>query len=767
MTGKSQKKPARPAAPSAKLPDKAGGRPHRRRTFLVCAIAAGLYISFVAIIVLGRPGLGLRPGDLAMQDYVARVDFEVLDHDRTDYLRQKAYEGTPEVYHPVETGRQYLDALPGELTGILRDIYKEGESARALSSLSEGNRKFLAGFVRRLDVSNEDWASDLAARMLPLSGTELLGSRDYKRLEESPGGITVSGRADPLALNDIVNILDLPEFARGRIAGALEGTADGETAAGLLAGILKPKEKASPTLGFSEGETHRDRLNAAEAVPWKVRSISAGQIILRRGQEADDSHIYILKKEISAYRKSVPVEVKARNLVGTAILLMVVFTLGGIYLAKYEPRVLKSEMRFFILGVLLVVVLGAAKIIALRGWQLYLIPISFASMVLAIAYNPRTSIGVTWMLAIVIAFMVGGHSDLWSGATGGIDLLIYLMAGAAVGAFGSSRIRRRSRLIKVGLSVGIAYGLVVWSTGLVGGASLDAMVVNSLLGLGNGLTVGFLISGILPFIEYWFNIVTDISLLELSDQNHPLLKRLIFDAPGTYHHSLVVGNLAEEAAASIGANALLARVGSYFHDIGKLRRPEYFIENEAVPGTKHSRLTTPMSTAIILAHTRDGVELARQYNLPNKIKSIVQRHHGTSILEYFYNEALREFGGKGQVDEAAFRYPGPRPDTRESGVVLLADACEAASRALVNPSVSKLEELVDGLISKKIADGQLNETGLTLTDLARCKESFVRVLSSRFHTRVKYPNPSPAGKEGQTGILKQETVFYTRRRPEA
>ncbi len=767
MAGKSHKKTARPVAPPVRLPDKAGGRPHKRRTFLVCAIGAGLYISFVAIIVLGQPGLGLKPGDKAMQDYVARVDFEVVDHDRTEYLRQKAYESTPEVYHPVKDGRQRLDALPEELTGILRDIYKEGGDARALSSSSEGDKGFIVRFVRRLDASSEKWASDLAARMLPLSGIELLDSRDCKRLKEGPGEITVPERAEPVTLNDIVDISDLHEFVRERIARALEGTADGETAAGLLARILKPEEKAFPTLRFSEGETHQARRNAAEAVPLKVRSMSAGQIILRRGQETDKSHIYILKKEISAYRKSVPVEVKARNLVGTAVVLLVIFTLGGIYLAKYEPRVLKSEMRFFILGVLLVVVLGVAKIIALRGWQLYLIPISFASMVLAIAYNPRTSIGVTWMLAVVTAFMVGGHSDLWSSATGGVDLLIYLMAGSAVGAFGSSRIRRRSKLIKVGLYVGIAYGLLVWGTGLVGGASLDAMVVNSLLGLGNGLAVGFLISGILPFIEYWFNIVTDISLLELSDQNHPLLKRLIFDAPGTYHHSLVVGHLAEEAAASIGANALLARVGSYFHDIGKLRRPEYFIENEAVPGTKHSRLTAPMSTAIILAHTRDGVELAKQYNLPNKIKSIVQRHHGTSILEYFYHEALREFGGKGQVDEASFRYPGPRPDTKESGVVLLADACEAASRALVNPSVSKLKELVDGLISKKIATSQLDETGLTLTDLARCKESFIRVLSSRFHTRVKYPEPPSTGKKGQTGIQKQETVFYTRRRPEA
>jgi len=313
------------------------------------------------------------------------------------------------------------------------------------------------------------------------------------------------------------------------------------------------------------------------------------------------------------------------------------------------------------------------------------------------------------------------------------------------------------------MQTGLAYVLVIWGESLLTGGAYDRAVLNSALGFANGVLVAFLISGMLPFIEKWFNITTDISLLELSDQNHPLIRRLIFSAPGTYHHSLIVGNLAEEAAEAVGANALLARVSSYFHDIGKLSRPDYFIENEPIPGAKHSKLTTPMSTTIILAHTKDGAELAREYKLPSAVRQIIKQHHGTSILEYFYHEAMEEFGGPAEVDEASFRYGGPKPQSREAGVVLLADACEAASRTLNEPTSKRIESLVEDIVRHKMEDGQLDECSLTLTDLAKIKDAFARILSARFHTRIKYPEAPPARK-GEPSPQRQATSFYTRRR---
>jgi cyclic-di-AMP phosphodiesterase PgpH len=260
-----------------------------------------------------------------------------------------------------------------------------------------------------------------------------------------------------------------------------------------------------------------------------------------------------------------------------------------------------------------------------------------------------------------------------------------------------------------------------------------------------GLLAGIVLSGILPFLERIFGITTDISLLELADVSHPLLQELLRRAPGTYTHSMTVATLAETAAEAIGANPLLTRVGACFHDIGKMLKPHYFVENQTGEN-RHEGLGPTMSTLIIIGHVKDGVELGRQQRLPACVIDFIQQHHGTTLVEYFYREATRSLDGEapGGELEASFRYPGPKPQSREIGVLMLADAVESASRALVEPAPSTLKKLVHDILFKRLLDGQFDESGLTLSELKTVEDSLCKNLIALYHARIKYPDAKTA-----------------------
>ena len=255
-------------------------------------------------------------------------------------------------------------------------------------------------------------------------------------------------------------------------------------------------------------------------------------------------------------------------------------------------------------------------------------------------------------------------------------------------------------------------------------------------------------TALLPFLERWFDIQTDISLLELSDANHPLLKELVQRAPGTYNHSINVASMAEAAADSIGANGLLCRVGAYFHDVGKLRKPEYFIENQAGGINRHDDLVPTMSTLVIIAHVKDGAEIAKTHRLPRRIIDLIEQHHGTTLVEYFYRRAEQQLEESGDeeatVDEADFRYPGPKPQTPEGAVIMLADAVESASRALRDPAPARIENLVTEIAKKKFDDGQFDECPITIEQLHAIERSLIKSLNAMYHARVKYPEPQTA-----------------------
>ena len=354
--------------------------------------------------------------------------------------------------------------------------------------------------------------------------------------------------------------------------------------------------------------------------------------------------------------------------------------------------------------------------------------------------------------------------SLWSSILfGKVDapLLVCGLISGFTAVYLTLQVRRRSRLIRAGFGVGIAIWALSLTFGIIGpidlfspaGTDWKMIGIQSALAIGNGIVTATIVGGMLPMFEHLFQVTTDISWLEASDLNHPLLRRMTIEAPGTYHHSLVVANLAEAAAEGIGANATLCRVCSYFHDIGKLVKPEYYTENMNFERNPHDDLAPTMSALIIIAHVKEGVDLALKHGLNQRIIDIIQEHHGTSLVYYFYKRALQQkedarAGGKimnlreenvPEVREETFRYSGPKPQTKESAIVSLADMVESASRSLEKPTPQKIEQLVTELISQRIADGQLIECDLTLADLNTIAERFRFTLMTMLHTRIAYP----------------------------
>jgi len=408
-----------------------------------------------------------------------------------------------------------------------------------------------------------------------------------------------------------------------------------------------------------------------------------------------------------------------------------------LYLRFFKPEIYASNRLLFLLGLLWLTFLilargmvainlgGRADFSHLVG---YLIPVAAVSMLVAILLDAHLAVVFTLFLGLE-AGIIGGNYYQFA-AVGIISGL--------VGIYCVTHLSQRSDLVRSSLFLMLANLLSVLALGLMLNNTLPQMSIAAILALLNGLLSTVLAIGFLPFLENSFGITTSVKLLELSNPNHPLLKRLLLEAPGTYHHSILVGNLAEAAAEAVGADGLLARVGAYYHDIGKLKRPYFFIENQVTAENPHDRLTPSLSTLIISCHVKDGLEMAREFRLPLVIQDIIAQHQGETLISYFYNKA-RESGRGDSIDEDDFRYDGPLPRSKEAAIVMLADSVEAGIRSLPKPTLGRMEGYVRKIIREKLEDGQLEVSDLTFRELAVIAEAFMRVLNGIFHTRVEYP----------------------------
>ncbi len=376
---------------------------------------------------------------------------------------------------------------------------------------------------------------------------------------------------------------------------------------------------------------------------------------------------------------------------------------------------------------LFTLIFALSNLIIQRGLAESYIPFCAVPMLAALLFNDlRVALFLTLISSVTVAHLAGNNFNLF---------LIYCSSGilSSIFIYGT---RKRSSIIKAGFFIGLIQALALFFAD--GAKFIEPARFLSMFA--NGLACAIIVIGILPVFEYLFGVVTNISLLELADFNHPLLQRMTMEAPGTYHHSLIVGNLSDAACQAIGANGLLARIGAYYHDIGKLSKPEYFSENQNSQ-SKHDDLAPSMSKLVIMNHVKEGLELAKKYRLNPRIIDFIQEHHGNSLVFYFYRRAL-ESGQDEAVQEEGFRYPGPKPTSKEVAIVLLADSVEAATRTFKEHGPGFVEEMVHKVINNKFIDGQLDECDLTLKNLEKIAAVFIRILSGIYHNRVTYPEPN-------------------------
>ncbi len=473
----------------------------------------------------------------------------------------------------------------------------------------------------------------------------------------------------------------------------------------------------------------RDR--ARRAVPPVIEKFAPGLLLVPRGQPITERQLSLLNEEQRAYLHSLSTADHVRR--GFALFLVIVLlcALDILYVARFQPGLAESLPRISAVCILGTVTLALAFIMSREPWRAMLIPLTVTSMILALAYHPQFALVMSFSLTIVTTVALG--SD--------VNFLLVQLSGLATAILLLRNLRRRTRLVELCAAAGLAYVAMTLATGMLTGQTWRLIAFDCTRRFLWGTLSGFLLSGSLPLIERCFGIVTDISLSELADGSHPLLQELVRRAPGTYTHSMTVATLAEAAAEEIGANPLLTRVGSSFHDIGKMLKPQYFIENQTGQN-RHDELEPALSTLVIIGHVKDGVALGRQYGLPQPVLDFIQQHHGTTLVEYFYQEALRHQveneHGAGEL-ESTFRYPGPLPSNREIGIVMLADAIESTSRALDDPAPGSLRKLVHELVMKRLLDGQFDDSGLTLTELHIIEESLSKSLIALFHARIKYP----------------------------
>jgi cyclic-di-AMP phosphodiesterase PgpH len=488
-----------------------------------------------------------------------------------------------------------------------------------------------------------------------------------------------------------------------------------------------------PSLVADEARTEAARERARAAVdPVRARVLQGERIVGAHEQvgEAEEERLRAYQAELNRMGFGLGGEENtfARSL-GAVLYNALILSILAALLYFFRRPVYDDWRSLLLIAGVVVTVATAASFIAVLGLPVELIPITFAALIVASLWDARFGLSI----ALVIAVLIGGQTP-FLGATAAFTMAV----GGAAAAFSVRVVHRRSRTWHYIAAVSAAYAMTAITMGLLRTRGL-AEIGNSIsYGIGNVIIASFLAIGFLPLLEAFTRITTDQTLLELSDLNRKLLKRLSLEAPGTYAHTIAVANLTEAAANAIGASGLLARVGTYYHDIGKLVKPQYFIENQPSGRNPHDKLKPSMSAAIIRSHVMEGLKLAEQDRLPEAVKRFIPEHHGTQQISYFFNRA-REMDPDGQLNPADFAYPGPKPQTKETAILMLADTVESAARVLKDPSPAGVREMVDRLVAQKIAEGQLDQSPLTLRDIDQIKDSFTTVLTGMYHHRIDYP----------------------------
>jgi cyclic-di-AMP phosphodiesterase PgpH len=724
----------------------------------LCAVA----VAAMVVVTQGwEPPFAWRTRTIPVRDITARVEFAVIDEEATRKERDKA---RSEVLARYVNDPQPLEELQHALTDkvfqlisapsydqVDASLWAEFFSAPASGpGLTAEQRRQAYEQLRETlskDQDLEQFKQAVASAMSPFRRSGLLQSLAHEPDQAShveilvhPPGVTQDMQRFAV---EQVRIPEVQKTLHDRLAVALEDQYMDPDQARQVARRLH--EYLSPrlptTLTFDREATLAAGEAAARRVEPRYITYAPGDKLkgVRGGEPLTPESRELLRAEHEALVNAMSLQEKLLHLLADLGMYVALFILCGFYILRREPRLIEDLRSFVVMLTFVVFTVGLIWIAANDRWRLELVPMLVFGMTLTIAYRQELSLLLSAAIALIAALTLGL----------GLSEFVILMAGAAASILTLQRVRSRTKLVYVGLWSAAVVVLTALGVNVVAGESPSMPLVWDSLWFGlSAVLAGILLTGLLPFVEGIFEVQTDLSLLELGDQTHPLLQELVRRAPGTYNHSINVASIAESAAEAIGANGLLVRVGAYFHDIGKMLKPAYFVENQSMlGGNRHESLVPAMSTLVIIAHVKDGAEMARQHHLPQPIIDFIEQHHGTTLVEYFYRQASRqseENPDAAEVDESNFRYPGPKPQSKEAAVMMLADAVESASRALSDPLPARIENLVEELAMKRLLDGQFDESGITLEELRIVQNSLIKSLTAVYHGRVKYPDQQTA-----------------------
>lgn len=674
---------------------------------LVLSITFILSINFI-------PGkIILKEGEVATRDIVAPETIEFIDEKATEKLKEDASKSIREVYNlnlaSIESVEKDIADFFLEIRK-LRDEYNTILEEQIMQNNEELNNEFIN---KNLSEINENYSMEIEDNtILNLIKT------DQSSLEEIEQNVYISIRK---LMEQGIKEDDIEEAKKQTIREISERSTNPYNA--IIASEIG-ENFIKPSLFLDIGATEKKRQDSIEAVRDVKNVIRKDQIIVRKGEIVNSEHI----DKMEALGLQNPI-LHFQNMLGLFFIISLFILLIGLYIYTFHKNIFDDTNKLILLSIIYIAMMFVAKITGeISG---YLIPVAFASMLIAITIDSRLALWMTFIISFNIGFIFLGE----------INYMIVALAGGLISVFSIRKATQRSSLTRAGLLIALTNIFSILALGMMHRSSSQIILENCMWGVLNGFASVILTIGILPFLESFFDITSSFKLMELSNPNQPLLKQLLVEAPGTYHHSVVVGNLAESAAEEIGANALLTRVGAYYHDIGKLKRPYFFSENQEAYKNSHDDMEPSLSALVIASHVKDGVDMAKKYRLPKAIIDIINQHHGTGLISYFFHRALQSTDPKSTtINEENYRYSGPKPKSKEAGIILLADILEAEARTLNSPTSSRIKNLTQNVINRSLENGQLDECNLTLRDLTKIKDIFSRIFTGMFHNRVEYPD---------------------------
>lgn len=697
------------------------------------SVRIGLWVTLFFCVMLGVLSIHFVPertnwevGQVCKNDVQANRYVNFIDEAATAAKQKEALQGFNEIYKiDIEKFNTITIVEIGNYFAIMEDIILGSVALNNTDPALTDEEAILNAKVARLkgslkfQLTDEQWVQ-------VASFTE----RDITKLHDKAVSIANNTMIKGVSLENLgvakENILE--EVATDRRLTDLEET--------ILADVLSTAEY-QPTYVLDEEATALKRSEILASVESVHVVVQKGELVVGKGEvltEAQYQKLY----QLGYTNDGSPVVV----ILGLAVLMLLVIYIGKIYLENFAKNIYNSERQLILLMLVVVLTVTMYKLIISlnlspmpeKANQVgFLIPVAMGTMLIAILQDAKSAI----MVNIIFSAFVGLY-------TGDVSFMIVALVSGIVGAVGVSHLSQRSDMSKTALMIGAANTVAIVALGLLNNHKPDIIFMGVVFGIGNGFLSSVLTIGILPYLESLFGITTAIKLLELANPNQPLLKKLLLEAPGTYHHSVMVGNLGEAAAEAIGANGLVVRLGAYYHDIGKTKRPYFFAENQ-FGENPHDKITPTLSTLILTSHVKDGVEMAHEAKVPPVIVDLIAQHHGNSLVGFFYHKAKE--GGE-EIREEDFRYDQAKPQTKEAAILMMADTVEAAVRSKKNATQGQIEGFIRTLIKGKLNDGQFDECDLTFKDLDKIASAFVRVVNGIYHKRIEYPD--------QTAMLKQK-----------